>query len=155
VAGYMHGAVAPNMGKIGVLVCLEGQGDAGKLQELAKKIAMHVAAANPEYLSIAEVPAAALDREKEVLREQAAQSGKPADVVEKMMEGRVRKFYEEVVLSEQIFIMDGQTKISKLVEKEAPGCVLKSYLRYQLGAGIEKEETDFAAEVAKMAGTAA
>lgn len=155
VAGYMHGATAPNMGKIGVLVCLEGQGDTAKLQELAKKIAMHVAAANPEYLSIADVPSEALDREKSVLREQAAQSGKPADVIEKMMEGRIRKFYEEVVLLEQIFIMDGETKISKLVEKEAPGCVLKSYLRYQLGAGIEKEESDFAAEVAKMTGTAA
>lgn len=154
VAGYMHNATATNMGKIGVLVAIEGAGDTAKLQELGKKIAMHVAAANPQYFAIADVGAEALEREKSVLREQAAQSGKPADVIEKMMEGRIRKFYEEVVLLEQIFIMDGETKIAKLVEKEAPGCKLSGYLRFQVGEGIEKEESDFAAEVAKMTGTA-
>ena len=151
VSGYIHNATAPGMGKIGVLVALEGNGESAKLQELGKKIAMHIAAANPEFLSVASVSAEALEREKNVLREQAAASGKPADVVEKMIEGRIRKYYEEVVLLEQIFIMDGETKISKLIEKEAPGCVLAGYVRFQLGEGIEKEETDFAAEVAKMA----
>lgn len=154
VAGYMHNATATNMGKIGVLVAIEGPGDAAKIQELGKKIAMHVAAANPEFLSIADVSAESLEREKGVLREQAAQSGKPAEVVEKMIEGRIRKFYEEVVLLEQIFIMDGETKIANLIEKEAPGCKLTGYLRYMVGEGIEKEESDFAAEVAKMTATA-
>lgn len=151
VAGYVHNAAAPGMGKIGVLVALEGAGDTAKLQELAKKIAMHVAAANPEFLSVASVAPEALEREKNVLREQAAQSGKPADVVEKMIEGRIRKYYEEVVLMEQIFIMDGETKIAKLVEQDAPGCKLAAYTRFQLGEGIEREEVDFAAEVAKVA----
>ncbi len=151
VAGYVHNAAAPGMGKIGVLVALEGTGDSAKLQELAKKIAMHVAAANPEFLSVASVAPEALEREKNVLRDQAAQSGKPADVVEKMIEGRIRKYYEEVVLMEQIFIMDGETKIAKLVEKDAPGCKLAAYTRFQLGEGIEREEVDFAAEVAKVA----
>lgn len=151
VAGYVHNAAAPGMGKIGVLVALEGAGDTAKLQEIAKKIAMHVAAANPEFLTVASVAPEALEREKNVLRDQAAQSGKPADVVEKMIEGRIRKYYEEVVLMEQIFIMDGETKISKLVEAEAPGCKLAAYTRFQLGEGIEREEVDFAAEVAKVA----
>ena len=154
VAGYIHNAVVPGMGKIGVLVALEGSADAAKLSELGKKIAMHVAAANPEFLSVADVAPEALEREKSVLREQALASGKPADVVEKMIEGRIRKYYEEVVLLEQIFIMDGETKIGKLIEKDAPGCKLAAYVRFQLGEGIEKEESDFAAEVAKMTGTA-
>jgi elongation factor Ts len=151
VAGYVHNAAAPNMGKIGVLVAIEGAGDTAKLQELGKKIAMHIAAANPEFLAIANVSAESLEREKNVLRDQAKASGKPADVVEKMIEGRIRKFYEEVVLLEQIFIMDGETKISKLIEAEAPGCKLAAYTRFQLGEGIAVEEVDFAAEVAKVA----
>ena len=154
VAGYMHNATATNMGKIGVLVAIEGPGDTAALQDLGKKIAMHVAAANPQALSIADVDPTLLEREKNVLREQAASSGKPADVVEKMIEGRIRKYYEEIVLSEQIFIMDGETKVGKLVEKEAPGCTLAGYLRFQVGEGIEKEESNFAEEVAKMTGTA-
>jgi elongation factor Ts len=151
VAGYMHNAVAPGMGKIAVLVAIEGAGDTAKLQDLAKKIAMHVAAANPECLSIADVKPESLEREKSVLRDQAAQSGKPADVIEKMMDGRIRKYYEEIVLNEQVFIMDGETKISKLVERDAPGCKLAAFVRFQLGDGIVVEETDFAAEVAKVA----
>ena len=155
VAGYVHNAIAANKGKIGVLVAIEGPGEAAKLQDLGKKIAMHVAAANPQFLNIAAVDPQTLEREKSVLREQAASSGKPADVIEKMIEGRIRKFYEEVVLLEQIFIMDGETKVSKLIEQEAPGCTLAGYVRFQLGEGIEKEESNFAEEVAKMTGTAA
>jgi elongation factor Ts len=151
VAAYMHNAVVPGMGKIGVLVALEGAGDSAKLQELGKKIAMHVAAANPECLNIADVSPELLDREKSVLREQALASGKPADVIEKMMDGRIRKYYEEIVLNEQIFVMDGETKIAKLVERDAPGVKLAGFVRFQLGDGVVVEETDFAAEVAKVA----
>ncbi len=150
VSGYIHNAAAPGMGKIGVLVALEGAADTAALQELGKKIAMHIAAANPEFLSVDAVSADALEREKSVLREQASASGKPADVVEKMIEGRIRKYYEEVVLLEQIFVIDGETKISKLIEQTAPGVKLASYARFQLGDGIEREENDFAAEVAKV-----
>lgn len=148
VAGYIHNQVVPGLGKIGVLVALEGA-DTAKCLELGKKVAMHIAAANPEFQNIASVSADKLEREKSVLREQAASSGKPADVVEKMIEGRIRKYYEEVVLTEQIFVMDGETKISKLIEQA--GATLKGFVRFQLGDGIEKEETDFAAEVAKVA----
>jgi elongation factor Ts len=151
VCGYMHNAVAPGMGKIAVLVALEGAGDTAKLQELGKKIAMHVAAANPECLNVADVKAESIEREKSVLRDQALQSGKPADVVEKMIEGRIRKYYEEIVLNEQVFVMDGETKIAKLVERDAPGCKIAAFVRFQLGDGIVVEETDFAAEVAKVA----
>lgn len=151
IATYMHNAAAPNMGKIGVLVALEGTADATKLADLGKKIAMHIAAANPEFQTIADVTPAAIEREKNVLRDQALQSGKPADVVEKMIDGRIRKYYEEVVLMEQVFVMDGETKIAKLIEREAPGTKLAAFVRYQLGDGIVVEETDFAAEVAKVA----
>ncbi|NCC21800.1 MAG: elongation factor Ts [Alphaproteobacteria bacterium] len=152
VAGYMHNQIADNLGKIGVLVALESTGDKEKLADLGKKIAMHVAAAFPQALSPAEVDQSAAERERNVLREQALASGKPADIVEKMLEGRMRKWYEEVCLTEQVFVMDGETKITKLVEdasKEIGAPVkLTGYARLQLGEGIEKEQCDFAAEVA-------
>jgi elongation factor Ts len=155
VSGYVHNAHAPGLGKIGVLVALESVGDAAKLEALGKQIAMHVAAAFPKFLDIASVDQAELDRERNVLKEQAVEQGKPADIAEKMVEGRIRKYYEEVVLLEQIFVVDGETKISKLLEnmKADIGAPVKlaGFVRYQLGEGIEKEETDFAAEVAKVA----
>jgi elongation factor Ts len=156
VAGYMHSAVVPGLGKIGVLVALESAGDKAKLAEVGKQIAMHVAAANPQFLSIASVDSASLEREKAVLTEQAAASGKPAEVIEKMVQGRIRKYYEEVVLLEQVFVIDGESKISKVVENLAKAAgapvALTGFVRFALGEGIEKEATDFAAEVAAQLG---
>lgn len=151
VSGYVHNAVAPNLGKIGVMVALESTGDKAVLETYGKQIAMHVAAAFPKYLTRDEVDASDLERERDVLREQAKAEGKPDDIVEKMLEGRMRKFYEEVCLLDQVFVIDNETKISALIEKagkEAGAPVaLKAFARIQLGEGIEKEETDFAAEV--------
>ena len=154
VASYVHNALAPNLGKIGVLVALESAAPADKLQALGKQLAMHVAAANPEFLDIASVDAKTADRERDIIREQAKASGKAPEFVEKMVEGRMRKYYEESVLTEQVFIVDGETRISALLEKagkEAGSPIkLAGYVRFALGEGIEKEETDFAAEVASM-----
>ena len=159
VASYIHNAAAPGMGKIGVLVAVETTGDAAKAEAFGKQIAMHIAAARPEALSTADVDGAKLDRERAVYREQAAASGKPADVVEKMVEGRVRKYYEEVVLLEQLFVVDGKNKISAVVAEAAKtvGAPVKitGFVSFRLGEGIEKAASDFAAEVAKTAGHAA
>src|SRR5690606_335524 len=155
IAGYMHNAVVPNLGKIGVLVALESTGDKAALETLGKQIAMHVAAAFPKYLNRDEVDAAELERERDVLREQAKAEGKPGEIVEKMLEGRIRKFYEEVCLLDQTFVIDNETKISALLDKAGKEAgapvILKGFARVQLGEGIEKEEEDFAAEVAKTA----
>jgi elongation factor Ts len=152
VFSYVHNSLGPGIGKIGVLVTLASTAPAEKLRELGKQLAMHVAAANPLYLDIASVPPAALERERDVLREQARASGKPDGVVERMVEGRLRKFYEEFVLLEQIFVVDQETKISNLVEQsgKAAGAPirLESFARFALGEGIERQPTDFAAEVA-------
>lgn len=152
VASYVHSATAPGLGKIGVLVALESTGDAGRLAELGKQIAMHVAAANPLFLDTTSVDPTALDRERAVLTEQATASGKPAAVIEKMVEGRVRKYYEEVCLVEQPFVIDPDNKVAKVVEnlaKELGAPVaLTGFARFALGEGVEKEEKDFAAEVA-------
>ena len=158
VASYIHNLVAPGMGKIGVLIGLESEADAGKLEALGKQLAMHIAAARPEALSTTEVDAAKLERERAVYREQALASGKPADVVEKMVDGRVRKYYEEVVFLEQLYVIDGKTKISAVVEAAAKefGKPVKitGFISYRLGEGIEKAQTDVAAEVAAAAGAA-
>lgn len=155
VAGYVHNAVVPNMGKIGVLVALESGADKAALEALGKQLAMHVAAAFPKFLSREEVDAAELERERDVLREQAKAEGKPDEIVEKMLEGRIRKYYEEVCLLDQTFVVDGETKISALLDKAGKEAgtpiTLKAFARVQLGEGIEKEEEDFAAEVAKTA----
>lgn len=155
VASYVHNSVVEGMGKIGVLVALESAGDQAVLAELGKKIAMHVAAAHPEFLNVESVSQDALDRERSVLMDQARESGKPEEIIEKMVEGRIRKYYEEVVLLEQVFVMDGETKISKVVEqaeKDAGAPVkLVGFTKFVLGEGIEKEEEDFAAEVMKTA----
>lgn len=156
VASYVHGAVAPNLGKIGVLVALESTGDKGKLAAFGKQLAMHVAAANPQWVSQDEVDTEAVDREREVLAEQARESGKPEEIVQKMVDGRLRKYYEEVCLLDQTFVIDGESKVSKAVEAAGAdaGAPVKitAFARFQLGEGIEKEESDFAAEVAATAG---
>jgi elongation factor Ts len=155
VAGYIHSALAPNLGKIGVLVALESDGKPEALEAVGKKIAMHIAAANPSSLDIASLDQKAIQRERDIFSEQAKSSGKPPEIIEKMVEGRLRKFYEEVVLLEQVFVIDGETKISKVLEnaaKDAGAAIkLKAYARFQVGEGIEKEQEDFAAEVAKVA----
>ncbi|MGE3622336.1 MAG: translation elongation factor Ts [Bdellovibrionales bacterium] len=155
VASYVHNALAPNLGKIGVLVALESSADAGKLMELGKQIAMHVAAARPEALAIENVDPKSLERERAIFTEQARASGKPDNIIPKMVEGRIRKYYEEVVLLEQTYVVDGESKIKDVVEKAGKtlGAPVKliNFVRYQLGEGIEKTQDDFAAEVAKMA----
>lgn len=154
VASYVHGSVVPGQGKIGVLVALESTGDKAKLEALGKQIAMHVAAAFPKYLKREDVDSSEMERERDVLREQAKAEGKPADIIEKMLDGRMRKFFEEIVLLEQVFVIDNETKISKLLENAASDVgapvTLAGYARVQLGEGIEKEEVDFAAEVAAV-----
>jgi elongation factor Ts len=149
---YVHNAVAPNLGKIGVLVALESTASPEHLGGVGRQIAMHVAAARPQYLDIAAVPKTDLDRERDVLREQAKASGKPDKVIDQMVEGRLRKFYEETVLLEQIFVIDNETKVAKIIDaaaKELGGPVkLAAFERLVLGEGIEKDTTDFAAEVA-------
>ncbi len=156
VASYVHSAAAPNMGKIGVLVGLESGGDEAKLGEFGKQLAMHIAAANPQWVSQDEVDQAAVEREREVLAEQARESGKPEEIVQKMVDGRMRKYFEEVCLLEQTFVIDGETKVSKAVEAVGSdaGSDIKvaGFVRFQIGEGIEKEEADFAAEVAATAG---
>lgn len=157
VAGYIHGAVSEGLGRIGVIVALESKGDKAKLQALGKKIAMHIAAASPQALTIESLDPQLLEREKNILIEQARTSNRPDSVIEKMVEGRVRKFYEEVVLLEQVYVIDGKKKISEVLEdlsKEIGSPIkITSYVRYALGEGIEKETTDFAAEVQQTAGT--
>src|SRR5437868_8449064 len=156
VVSYVHNALVPGLGKIGVLVALESAADAAKLTALGKQLAMHVAAANPQFLTIADVDAASLERERDVLREQAKASGKPDAIIDKMVEGRLRKYYEEVVLLEQIFVVDGETRIAKVVDaaaKEAGAPIkIASFARLALCEGIEKEQSDFAAEVAAQLG---
>jgi len=159
VASYIHNIAAPGMGKIGVLVAIESEGDLNKLEALGKQIAMHIAAAKPEALDVSHIDAAKLERERGVYREQATASGKPADVVEKMVEGRVRKYYEEVVLLEQLFVIDGKTKVKDVVAATAKEIgqpvTVTGFVCFRLGEGIEKAANDFAAEVAAAAGTAA
>jgi len=159
VTSYIHTAAKPGMGKIGVLVALESAGDKEKLNALGKQIAMHVAAAKPDFLNVEAVDPAVLEREKSIYRDQAIASGKPADIVEKMLTGRVRKYYEEVVLLEQAYIMDDKSKVSQVVEKAGKemGTPVKltGFVRFALGEGIQKEEKDFAAEVAAVSGAKA
>jgi elongation factor Ts len=155
VATYVHNAVADNLGKLGVLVAIETSGNADAARAFARQVAMHVAATNPLALTAEEVDAAAVEREKAVFSEQARQSGKPENIIEKMVEGRLRKFYEEVVLLKQAFVMNPDVTVEKALadaEKEigAPA-KLTGFVRFALGEGIEKEESDFAAEVAAVA----
>ena len=154
VASYVHNQVAPELGRIGVLVAVEGQGDQAKLQELGRRIAMHVAATQPLSLSTDDLDQAAVERERAIFSEQAAESGKPPQVVEKMVEGRLRKFYEEVVLLKQAFVMNPDQTIEQLVAEQAKTLgspvAIKGFVRFALGEGVDKKTDDFAAEVAAL-----
>ena len=156
IATYVHNAVAPELGRIGVLVAIEGAGDQAKLTELGRKIAMHVAATAPMSLSTDDLDQAAVEHERAIFTEQALESGKPAGVVEKMVEGRIRKFFEEVVLLKQAFVMNPDQTIEQLVAETAKTLgapvTVKGFARLALGEGVEKKTEDFAAEVAGMAG---
>jgi elongation factor Ts len=150
VASYMHQALKPGLGKIGVLAAIEGPGEFATLETLGRQVGMHVAATRPEALDIDAVDPAALERERAVLTEQARASGKPDAIIEKMVEGRIRKYYEEVVLLEQVWVHDGESRVRAVVKKA--GVALAGFVRFQLGEGIEKPKDDFAAEVAATAG---
>jgi elongation factor Ts len=155
IANYMHNSVGPGLGKIGVIVALESKGDAEKLQSFGKQVAMHIAAANPQAIDTGSLDPALVERERAVLTEQAKESGKPEPVIEKMVEGRLRKFYEEVVLLSQAFIHDPDTTVAKALaatEQDA-GAPIKivGFHRFALGEGIDRPESDFAAEVAAAA----
>jgi elongation factor Ts len=156
VASYIHNAVSEGLGKIAVLVALESDADQARLATLGKQIAMHIAATRPHSLNIESLDPALIARERDIFSEQARASGKPENIIEKMVEGRIRKFYEEAVLLEQTFVIDGETKIKDVIvnaSKELGHPVtLKSFARFELGEGIEQEEKDFAAEVAAVAG---
>jgi elongation factor Ts len=152
VVPYMHNAQGPNLGKIGVLVALESAAGADVLEPLGKQLAMHIAAAFPQALNADGLDAEVIERERKVAREKAAESGKPADVQEKMVDGAIKKFAKENALLSQLSVFDNKTPISDFVAQagKAAGSeiVLKDYVRFQLGEGIEKEASDFAAEVA-------
>ncbi|MBL0941869.1 MAG: translation elongation factor Ts, partial [Alphaproteobacteria bacterium] len=156
IASYIHNAVAPNLGRLGVLVALESAGDNNKLQELGKQIAMHIAASSPQSATIEDLDPHVIAKEREFLIEQARSSGRADDVIEKMIEGRMRKFYEQSVLIEQTYIMDGERQVRQVVEDKAKeigaAIQLKGFVRFALGEGIEKKEGDFAAEVAATLG---
>ncbi len=153
VATYVHAALRPGLGKIGVLVAVEGAGEIDALETLGRQVGMHVAATRPEALDIDAVDPAALERERAVLSEQARASGKPEAIIEKMVDGRIRKYYEEVVLLEQVWVHDGESRVRAVVKKA--GATLAGFARFQLGEGIERETGDFAAEVAAASGVGA
>ncbi len=152
VVPYMHNAAAANLGKIGVLVALESTADKTALEALGKQLAQHIAAAFPQALDAESLDADVIERERKVAAEKAAESGKPADVQAKMVDGAVKKFAKENALLSQLLVHDNKTPISDVIAKAGKDAgstiVLKDYVRFQLGEGIEKEETDFAAEVA-------
>ena len=156
VVPYIHNSVADGLGRIGVLVGLSSAVDEASLTTLGKQLAMHIAATSPASLSVDDLDPAMVQRERDVLIEQAKASGKPQDIAEKMVEGRMRKYYEEVVLLEQIFVVDGETKVKAVIEmaaKDAGSAIaLTAFCQFNLGEGVEKEETDFAAEVAAQLG---
>jgi elongation factor Ts len=155
VASYVHNSVAPDLGKIGVLVALESTADKAKLAELGKQIAMHVAAASPLALTAEEIDPEVVERERAIFTEQAKESGKAENVVQKMVQGRVEKFYKESVLLKQVFVVDAEKTVEQAVAaaEKAAGAPIKvaGFVRYALGEGIAKAETDFAAEVAAAA----
>ena len=156
VVSYVHNAAAPGLGKIGVLVALESSADATVLQSLGKQIAMHIAAANPLALDAADLDPALVERERAIAMEKAAESGKPANIVEKMVEGTIAKFRKENALNSQLFVMDNKTPVGDVIAaaaKDAGAVItLKAFERFQLGEGIAKATSDFAAEVAAVSG---
>ena len=156
VVSYVHNAVAPGLGKIGVLVALESGADKAALETLGKQLAMHIAAANPLALRGEDLDADLVERERSIAQEKAAESGKPDNIVEKMVEGALAKFRKETALVSQLFVMDNKTKVEDVVTGEAKrlgaDINLKGFARFQLGEGIERKESDFAAEVAAASG---
>ncbi|HET9272784.1 MAG TPA: translation elongation factor Ts [Methyloceanibacter sp.] len=152
VASYMHNQTAPGLGKIGVIVALESTGDPEQLKNFGRQVAMHIAAANPQAVDVQSLDKALIERERAVLAEQAKESGKPANVIDKMVEGRLRKFYEEVVLLAQAFVHDPDLTVAKAIAaaEKAAGAPIKitGFYRFALGEGIDRPESDFAAEVA-------
>jgi elongation factor Ts len=156
VVSYVHNAVKPGLGKIGVLVALESEADGEALTQLGKQLAMHIAAANPQALTGDELDPALIERERAIASEKAAESGKPADIVAKMVDGAMAKFRKENALMSQLFVMDNKTKVEDVIAAEAKrlgsAISLNAYVRFQLGEGIEKKESDFAAEVAAASG---
>jgi elongation factor Ts len=155
VVSYIHNAVAPGAGRVGVLVALESAGGADALNEIGRKVAMHIAATGPLSLSVEEIPSDAIERERAIFTEQAKESGKPANVIEKMIEGRLRKFYEEVVLTKQAFVMNPEQTVEQAIKEaeKAAGAPIKltAFKHFRLGEGVEKKVDDFAAEVAATA----
>ena len=155
VASYVHNAIAPNLGKIGVTVALESAGAAEKLQAFGRQLAMHIAFVNPQSIDVGSLDKALVERERGILTEQAKESGKPANVIEKMVVGRLRKFYEEVVLLAQPFVHDPDLTVEKALvaaEKEADAPIkITGFYRFALGEGIDRPDSDFAAEVAAAA----
>lgn len=159
VASYVHNAAAPGLGKIGVLVAIDSDiADKDALMTIGKQIAMHVAAANPLALSIENIDPALLERERAIAAEKASGSGKPADIIERMVDGAVKKFAGEQALLSQVFVIDGKSKVGDFIATEAKrlsgNLLVAKFIRFQLGEGIEKAESDFAAEVAAAAGVA-
>ena len=156
VASYVHNTAAPGMGKIGVLVAMESSGDTARLEDLGRKIAMHIAATSPASLDVDDLDPTLVEREKSVLTEQARESGKPDAVIEKMIVGRMNKFYQEVCLMKQDFVMNPDLSVEKAVAEAEAGIgapvKITAFTRLAVGEGIEKEEEDFAAEVAKTMG---
>ncbi|HET9427715.1 MAG TPA: translation elongation factor Ts [Allosphingosinicella sp.] len=156
VVSYVHNSVAPGLGKIGVLVALESNADKGALETLGKQLAMHIAAANPQALTGDELDSATIERERAIASEKAKESGKPDNIVEKMVEGAIAKFRKENALLSQLFVMDNKTKVEDVVAaagKQAGAPIaINAFVRFQLGEGIEKKESDFAAEVAAASG---
>lgn len=155
IASYIHNTLCDNMGRVGVLVALESQAAHAELEKLGKSIAMHIAAAHPQSLSIDDIDPKIVAREKDVLTDKARQSGKPAEIIEKMVEGSLRKFYEEAVLLEQVYLIDdSKRKIRSLVEDKSKelgsNITLVGFAHFKLGDGVVKQETDFASEVAQL-----
>ena len=152
MGSYVHNQTAPGLGKIGVLVALESGADTAKLSGLGKQLAMHIAATSPQAVDTADLDPAAVERERKILAEQARASGKPEEIIEKMVEGRLRKFYEEVCLLEQTYVIDGESKVRKALDaasSELGGAIkVSAFVRYQVGEGIDRGPDDFAAEVA-------
>ena len=157
IVPYVHNQVAPGLGKIGVLVALESAAPAETLTQLGKQIAMHVAAAHPQALDAESLDPALIDRERAIAMEKAKESGKPQNIIEKMVEGGLAKFRKDNALLSQLFVMDNKTPVAEVVASAAKdagtGIALKGFVRFQLGEGIEKKQEDFAAEVAAAAGT--
>tara|TARA_B100001769_G_scaffold18832_1_gene12652 strand:- start:261 stop:1109 length:849 start_codon:yes stop_codon:yes gene_type:complete len=147
ISSYIHNQVTEGMGKIGVLVALESEADNNHLEDLGKKIAMHIAATNPISISIENMPLDLLEREKSILAEEARSTGKPEEIIEKMTEGRLKKYYQESVLLEQIFVVDGESKISDILNSLDKPVKIVEFVRMGLGEGIEKKSEDFANEV--------